>query len=70
MQRVEDQECIHGMTPAWCALCRGTQEKGSRPRGVTTKDRLDTPESIEKYRDRYSADRQDTFDAYKDVSAR
>jgi len=66
---IDEDECIHGLTPSTCSICKhgvdaGTSKSG-RSSGSTSQ--LDTPASLEKYRDRYPGDREPTFEAYVEV---
>jgi hypothetical protein len=65
----DEGECRHGMATGTCSICKEPEQfrsSGRRPlRG--SPQTLDTPASVEKYRERYSQDRYATFDAYVDV---
>jgi hypothetical protein len=64
-----DDECKHGLSPRTCSYCT-SKETTAQPGGSWgggPPQRLDTPESVEKYRDRYPGDREATFDAYVEV---
>ena len=71
MSRMDDTalECIHGLQPGTCAIGkRGPTTANSRiPRSNTTAEQLTSAQSVEKYRTRYTAERQSTFDAYVQV---
>jgi hypothetical protein len=65
----DDNDCIHGMAPGTCSICSGRDEpttgRPKRRRGSPGK--LDSPEALEKYRERYLPDRKETFEAYVEV---
>ena len=64
-----DDECKHGLPPGTCTYCTG-KETTAHPgvsQGGGHPQKLDTPESVEKYRNRYPGDREATFDAYVEV---
>jgi hypothetical protein len=53
--------------PAAKATKPATASTTRLTRTVAPTQSLDTPESVEQYRERYAADRQETFDAYVEV---
>ena len=64
-----DDECIHGLALGTCTLCSRREPRRVRQaaRGGGLQQSLDTPASVEKYRERYPGDREGTFDAYVEV---
>lgn len=65
----DDGLCKHDMLPGTCTDCKGATASGSKSGkgGSSSSQRLDTPESVETYRDRYPEDREPTFEAYVQV---
>ena len=66
---IDEDDCIHGLMPSTCSICKqgvdtGTP-KGGRSAGSPTA--LDTPAALEKYRKNYRGDREPTFEAYVEV---
>ena len=65
---VED-ECIHLLDPETCTICNGKDRpsaSGGRRTGGAP-ERLDSPASVETYRERYGPEREQTFEAYVEV---
>lgn len=64
-----DDDCKHGLLLGTCTLCsvKEVRKRGDGPRSGGMPQTLDTPASVEKYRDRYSGEREATFDAYVEV---
>lgn len=65
----EDTSCIHDMAPGTCSICSGRDEPtgGARKGGGGLTQVLDSPAALEKYRQRYLPDREQTFEAYAEV---
>ena len=64
-----DEECKHGLPLGTCTYCSGkeTAARSQGTHGGGLQRTLDTPESVETYRDRYPGEREATFDAYVEV---
>lgn len=55
------------MLPGTCSSCKEPTGGTARRGGGASGEILDTPASVEKYRDRYPGDREATFEAYVEV---
>lgn len=64
-----DDECKHGMATGTCSICNApsASKRSSATRGGGISRSLDSPASLERYRDRYPGDRESTFEAYVEV---
>jgi len=65
----EAEFCEHDSFPDTCSACRGpaSTKPGGSGRAGGSPTVLDTPEALERYRERYQPDREDTFEAYVEV---